>query len=73
MISLIILAVLVVLCMIAGAVYGYIYYTRIRPKTHRQRKYMEQAAGDDLIFLLRFFLPENNNEITVKRERKRST
>ena len=46
MISIIILVVLVILCAIVGAIYAYIYFTRINPKANRGRKYTE-ANGDE--------------------------
>ena len=47
MISLIILLVTVVLCMIAGIIYAYIYYTRINPKSRGGRNYTEHNGDDD--------------------------
>lgn len=39
--------VLGTLCLILGAIYGYIYFTRINPRSNRIRKYMEQANQMD--------------------------
>ena len=43
-VGLIVLIVLASLCAILGAIYAYIYFTRINPKSHRARN---QGAEDD--------------------------
>ena len=40
--------VLGTLCLVLGVLYGYIYYTRINPRSsHRIRKYFESAPACD--------------------------
>ena len=46
-VGLIVLIVLASLCAILGAIYAYIYYTRINPRSARNRKYMEPSPGED--------------------------
>ena len=41
------LVVVASLTMILGAVYAYIYYTRINPKANRARNYSAASSGDD--------------------------
>jgi hypothetical protein len=41
----IVLMVVASLSAILGAVYAYLYYTRINPHSHRARKYLEQPPG----------------------------
>lgn len=41
------LCVLAALCTILGAIYAYIYYTRIRPRSSRARKFTEGGGEDD--------------------------
>ena len=43
----IVLLVLIGLCAILGAIYAYIYFTRINPRTHRPRTYVEQQQEED--------------------------
>ena len=43
----IVLMVVASLCAILGAIYAYLYYTRINPKSSRARKYVEQSAGGE--------------------------
>jgi len=43
-VGLIVLLVLVALCVALGAIYSYIYFTRINPT--RSRKYASHTAGD---------------------------
>ena len=45
--GLIALIVLASLCAILGAIYAYIYYTRINPRSARARKFMESNNQDD--------------------------
>ena len=35
------------LCAVLAAIYSYIYYTRINPRSSRARQYVEQATNDD--------------------------
>ena len=46
-VGVIVVMVLGVLCAILGAIYAYIYFTRINPRTNRPRKYVESQGGDD--------------------------
>ena len=50
-IALVVLATLVVLCAVLGAIYAYIYYTKIVPRTQRTRSFIAaeppQVADDD--------------------------
>ena len=46
-VGLIVLIVLASLCAILGAIYAYIYYTRINPRSARARKYVESSQPDD--------------------------
>lgn len=46
-IGLISLIVLASLCAILGAIYAYIYYTRINPRSARARKYLEGHGQDE--------------------------
>lgn len=39
--------VLAGLCLILGAIYAYIYYTRLRPKSSKVRKFYLDYAGED--------------------------
>ena len=41
------LLVLAIICAILGAIYGYIYFVKINPKSNRARKYVEQQSQDD--------------------------
>ena len=45
-IGLIVLIVLASLCAILGAIYAYIYYTRINPRSARARKYTEPSQPE---------------------------
>ena len=44
MLSVIILLVLIILCAVAGAVYAYLYFTRINPRSLRRRRNMRQPS-----------------------------
>jgi hypothetical protein len=46
-VGLIVLIVLAALCAILGAIYAYIYFTRINPRANRPRKYVETPQEDD--------------------------
>ena len=46
-VGLIILIVLATLCAILGAIYAYIYYTRINPRSARARKYVETNPSEE--------------------------
>jgi hypothetical protein len=46
-VGLIVLLVLGALCAILGAIYGYIYFTRINPRSNRTRKYVDQCSAED--------------------------
>ncbi|CAD5121082.1 DgyrCDS9621 [Dimorphilus gyrociliatus] len=39
--------VLAGLCLILGVIYAYIYYTRLRPKSTKIRKFYLDCAGED--------------------------
>jgi len=44
---LIVLIVLSTLCAVLGAIYAYIYYTQINPRSHRARSYIEPPSQED--------------------------
>ena len=45
--GLIAMLVLGALCVILGAIYGYIYFTRINPRSQRARTYLDQTPQDE--------------------------
>ena len=45
--GLIALIVLAAMCAVLGAIYAYIYFTKINPKSHRARKSAEHPPNDD--------------------------
>lgn len=42
-----VLIVLAALCAVLGGIYAYIYFTRINPRSHRIRKYIEPPPPDE--------------------------